>query len=312
MNVTNCSAGHHCSNPTIPNSSGPGDEYADVRYFCSVVAIIINLLTCPIIILLNALVIMAVKTKRRLQTMHNILLASLAGTDLVVGIASQPAFIAREIFRLTDGSRFVYSKLYNMITQQAITTLCLASLFHLVLISIERFVAMKYSLRYKTIVNTFRITVAVACSWLIAIAYYVRKMTVRKVVHRSFKLVHWLAGISLSVIIYCHISVYRVCRRHQIQIKSEQVSQEVTAKFLEEKKAWKTTGIIIGGVSICYFLGFVTALATTIFPESLTQAFASLGPFRMSCFILNSLLNPIIYCWRSKTIRDGMMKLLRK
>lgn len=310
MNVTNCSAGHHCSNPTIPNSSGPVDEYADVRYFCSVVAIIINLLTCPFIILLNALVIVAVKTKRRLQTRHNILLASLAGTDLVVGIASQPAFIAREIFRLTGGSFSVYRTLYH-ITQIATTALCLASLFHLVLISMERFVAMKYSLRYNTILNKFRITVAVSCSWLITIAYCVLRMASPKIV-QSTKLAHVLAALSLSVIIYCHISVYSVCRRHQIQIKSEQVSQEVTAKFSEEKKAWKTTGIIIGGVLICYFLGFVTALATTIFPESLTQAFASLGPFRLSCFILNSLLNPIIYCWRSKTIRDGMMKLLRK
>ncbi|XP_078359602.1 alpha-1A adrenergic receptor-like [Oculina patagonica] len=308
MNATNCSAEHLCSNQTInQNSSRP--EYADVRHFFRVVAVIMNSLTCPPTILLNALVIMAVKTKQRLQTIHNILLASLAGTDLVVGIAAQPAFIGREIFRLTGGSMSVFGTLYD-ITQTATTSLCLASLFHLVLISIERFVAMKYSLRYNTIVTKFRLTVAVACSWLIAITYCVLKMASPKIV-KSTKLAHLLAVISLLVIIYCHISVYFVCRRHKIQIKSEQVSQEATAKFLEEKKAWKTTGIIIGGVLTCYFLGLVAALAITIFPDW-TQVFSSFSPFRMSCFILNSLLNPIIYCWRSTAIREAMIQLLKR
>ncbi len=44
---------------------------------------------------------------------------------------------------------------------------------------------------------------------------------------------------SVPVIIFCHTYVYFICRRHEIQIQSEQVSQEATAKFLKKKKAWK-------------------------------------------------------------------------
>ncbi len=239
--------------------------------------------------------------------MNNILLASLAGTDLVVGIAAQPAFIAREIFYLTNGPMSVNPMFYDL-TLIAITSLCLASLFHLMLISIERFVAMKYSLQYNTIVTKFRITLAVACFWLISITYGVIRMASPKIVLR---LANILAVISLLVIISCHTSVYFVCRRHLIQIKSEQVSQEVTAKFLEERKAWKTTGIIIGGVFLCYFLGFFTILVSKIFPQLITM-FGAFAPFRLSCFIFNSLLNPIIYCWRSTAIRKEMIQLLKR
>ena len=54
-------------------------------YVLLVVAAVIELISCPFIVSLNALVMVAVKTKRRLQTHLNILLASLAITDLMVG-----------------------------------------------------------------------------------------------------------------------------------------------------------------------------------------------------------------------------------
>lgn len=309
MNAINCSSEDLCSNQTIPNSSGPINEYADLKDFFRVVAIIINALTCPPTIFLNALVIIAVKTKRRLQTIHNIMLASLAGTDLVVGIACQPAFIAKEIFCLTGGSLSAYRPLYD-ITQYAIAASCMASLFHLVLISIERFMAMKHSLRYNTIITNFHMTVAVACSWLIAITFCVLRDVSPEMV-QSTKLGPILSAISLLVMIYCRFSVYFVFRRYMNQIKSEQVSQEASAKFLEERRIWKTTGIIIGGVFMCYFLGFFTSLGGIIFPDW-SGILGSLEPLRLSCYILNSLVNPIIYWWKSAAIRKAMIQILKR
>lgn len=125
--------GHLCSNSTVPDK-----EYIVLDDLITLLSIIKNLLTCPAIILLNALVIVAVYTKQRLQTMHNMLLTSLAGTDLALGIASQPMFIAREIFRLTGGSMSVYRTLYDT-TQSLIAVPSLASLFHLVLCGHEIF-----------------------------------------------------------------------------------------------------------------------------------------------------------------------------
>jgi len=54
--------------------------------------------SCPFTTLMNALVIIAVKTRP-----DSILLACLAGTDLLVGVDAQPSFIMVEIFVL-DGS----------------------------------------------------------------------------------------------------------------------------------------------------------------------------------------------------------------
>jgi len=55
----------------------------------SMTAIILNFLSFPVTILMNVQVIMAIKTRRRLQSKCNILLVCLAGTDMLVGAALQ-------------------------------------------------------------------------------------------------------------------------------------------------------------------------------------------------------------------------------
>lgn len=310
MNATDCSSEHLCFNSTAPNQN-----YAFIGDFFRVLAVVMLLITCPLVILLNALVIVAIKTKRRLQTMGNILLASLAGTDLAMGLTAQPAFIASVISRLTDGSISVFgtSRLLDDIKNANFVVLCFASIIHLVLVSADRFVAMKCSLLYDTIVTKFRITVAAACSWLFPVIYVFIRFMVLPELMEKIMLGHIVVAICLLMIIYCHGSVYFICRRHLIEIKSAQPSQEATAKFLEDKKAWKTTGFIVGGVFMCYMPILLSALLFAILPVN-KKILDSLFPssFFFSFVVLNSLLNPVIYCWRCTAIRKAMLELLRK
>ena len=76
---------------------GVEEKYVLVNTLAGLFSIALNLGSCPVIILMNVLVIVAIKTRRRLQSTYNILLACLAATDLAVGVVSQPLFIAQEI-----------------------------------------------------------------------------------------------------------------------------------------------------------------------------------------------------------------------
>ena len=110
---------------------------------------------------MSVLVIVAIKTRRRLQSTYNMLLACLAGTDLAVGVVSQPLFIAQEIYFLSGASLVHYIHIFYVIFIP-----CLESLLILVVMSIERYIAMKYSLKYANIVTTPRLIGVVICSWL--------------------------------------------------------------------------------------------------------------------------------------------------
>ena len=109
---------------------------------------------------------------------------------------------------------------------------------------------MKYALRYDEIVAKQRLDVAVTLSWFVAGVYALFKLLNMSSLPNLLR--NLLVIFNTSIILYCHISVYLVIRRHEKQIKTEQISEEATAKFLKERKAWKTTGIIIGFVFLCF------------------------------------------------------------
>ena len=297
-------------NNTTKYSTLTDDKYVAVDKVFAVLTIAVNFITCPLIVLLNALIIIAVGTKRRLQTAHNILLASMAGTDLVVGIFCQPVFITREIFRISGGSRSMYYKLLQTLFV-AVPCLCLASFLHLMLIAFERYLAMKYSFRYESIVTKFRVTMAAVCCWFV---WFVHRVLRRAVPDLMVNSTHAFAILCMSVIILCHVSVYLVCCRHMIQIRSEQVPSEATRKFLNDRKAWKTTTLIIGGMLLSFSPGVLGGFASRLFQHSslVSRLLVSIRPLTFSCVLLNSLLNPIIYCLRSKVIREALLQLLRK
>ena len=305
MNGTNYSSS--ASKAVCFRSDSPDDEYVSVDYIFSVLGIALNLVTCPLIILLNALVIAVVRTKRRLQTNHNILLACLAATDLMVGITLQPMHMAHEIYRLAGDSQSVFCKIFKT-TRVGTTCLVLTSFCHVVLISIERLIAMKYSLRYHSIVTKFRLTVAVACSWLIGVIFYLFLNLI--VPDKKLIFAHTLASLSLFVIFYCHLSVYFVSRRHIIQIRSEQVSQGEKAKLLRERKAWKTTSIIIGVLFVCYFPDILRTISVHVVRALPWRMSAALWPSTFPFYFWTSLCNPIVYCWRNKVTREALMQML--
>ena len=245
---------------------------------------------------MNTLVIFAIKTRRPLQSNYNILLACLAATDMVVGLVSQPLFIAQEIY-LSGASLADYCDFYKTAVFFYMFP-SVESLLMLALLSIERYIAMKYSLRYSSLVTTPRLTIVVFCSWIISVIPVIFHPIPAT---RSFA--KWFIYVTvvpaILIIVYCHTTVYFVSRRHMKRIKTEQLPSEGKTKFLEERKAFKTTSIIIALV----FLSYVPALTYSILKDILRDIV-------LSCAFLNSLLNPFVYCWRKKDLREVIMELL--
>lgn len=303
MNLTNSSTTSAAVNCRVTE----GDYFLE-NAVATLLSITLNLVTSPLIILMNVLVITSIKTRRRLQTMYNILLANLAGTDLLVGLVSQPIFISQEIFLLSGSSLNEYCTLYSN-TIWIINVPCIASLLKLALLSAERYLAMKYSLRYQSIVTTPRLTIAVICSWAISVIPLILRLNITTV---SFSKVLFFASVisSIVIIVYCHTVVYFISRRHMIQIKAEQMTNTAKVNFLEERKALKTTTIIVGFVFMSYLPGVFYAGLKYILPLFNRERQTIWLPFATTCILVNSFFNPIIYSWRNKGLRKAMSELL--
>ena len=309
------SSTNHTNSSFIPSAANCRiwkEEYHQENYISTLAAIILNMITCPMTIFVNLLVIIAVKTKRRLQNSYNILLACLAATDLVVGAIVQPSFIVGELFLITGATLTEYCTHYNRSIFLFVAP-CLASLHLLALLSTERYVVMKYSLRYQEIITNFRLTVGVITCWITAV-FPLIFITIAKLPFETAVIAAFLACLSLLAIIYCHISVYFVTRRHMHQIKTEQVSQDALKKFLEGKKAAVTTSIIIGFVLFSFVPSTVYKFVVRPFPVDyyFGNLFTTFKPLVLSFNLVNSLCNPIIYCWRSSVLRRAFYELLRR
>ena len=285
------------------------EEYHKENYVFTLAAVILNIVTCPMTVCVNLLVIVAIKTKPRLQTIYNLLLCALAATDMVVGAVIQPSYVVGEMSLLTGSSLTEYCTQYTRVALLFLSP-CIASLLLLALLSIERYLAMKYSLRYTDIITKGRVATAVITCWVIAVLppvfLYLFSRHVLSIMTAVF-----IKSVSFAVIAYGHISVFLVTRRHIIRIKSEQVSQDTKKKFLEEKKAAITTSIVVGFV----LFSFVPLLVYTLLRPLLLKSyfgnlFISFKPVVLSFVLINSLCNPIIYCWRSSVLRKAFFELL--
>ena len=262
---------------------------------------------------MNVLVIMAVKTRPTLQSKYNILLACLAGTDLLVGVVSQPSYIVGQIYVIRGLPLSEYCRYHKLINLLVLIPI-FASVFHLTLISIERFVAMKYTFRYITIVTGLRLKISVVGSWVFAFC--------PAILRRLSEKLEFIAGVTITVvlflniglIVFCHLSVYFVTRRHEKQIKCEQVSPQAAAEFAKEKKALKTTRIIIMTLLVFLFPLFLYVVFWSFSSESSSYTVNVIVLSHPVCIwlsSLNSLWNPFIYCYRNKMFRKACKELVR-
>ena len=229
------------------------DESGDVPSVAgSMVIIIINTIACPFTVVLNVLVIKAVKTTPRLRTNSNILLSCLAVTDVLTGLFTQPFFILWQIFLLLGLSE---SETFENCFILSVIVLQIASYLHLMLVTFERLIAIKFTMKYSNIITDNNIKIAVLVVWIISfINGVLRGMEMVKVA-RSFAGLLTLSCILFLAFGYC--IMYRETRRHQEKIKNEQLPQEEKERFAKENKALKTTLFVVGAVVICLLPLFV-------------------------------------------------------
>lgn len=135
---------------------GKLDDTTTEAYVVLVLLIVVTILTCPLTISLNALVITAVKTKHRLRSNCNTVLACLAVADGLIGVIAQPMLVATLITTLQGDKSKEYC-MVDLLTNNVIRVVCAAAFFHLVVMNVERYLAIKHSFMYTTMVTKTRI-----------------------------------------------------------------------------------------------------------------------------------------------------------
>ena len=271
----------------------------------------VNALTCPFIVLLNILVMVAVKNKRQLRTKSNIALACVATTDLAVGLVIQPLHFASYIV-LFQGETNMFCSLKKIATE--ITAKCvLASLYHLFLMSAERYLAIKHPFAYETQVTEVRIIIASGLAWAAAIVLPTQDLWLTDRVFLTLLAGSLIVLVIFPAMIYFNIAVYKEVRRNEKQIAANQVSIEAKQKLLKNKKAFYTTTIVLLVVFWCYVPVNICFVTITTLKDRIPSNIGHIALYLATLLpVLNSLFNPLIYAVRIRYFRVAFIQLLSR
>ena len=268
----------------------------------------LNIFTCPLAIVLNSLVIVAVKTKRCLRTKSNISLACLATTDFAVGLIVQPLVITNFSLFFTGSSPQTMTSTFVWVFSLVSQTCTAASLLHLLLMSGERYLAIKHPFAYENgLVTEARIIMASGLAWMCAAIV----CGIRASIFREVSVVFISAVI--SAVVYCHVVIYKEVRRNTQQIIANQVSLAVKEKLLKNKRAFNTTVVIVLTLFLCYIPIWIW-LILFIFLNGENSSDLGQIAFFPIIFLqaLNSSINPLIYTARIRHFRVAFFQMLTR
>ena len=226
----------------------------------------------------------------------------------MTSIVVQPAFAAVLITLLLNEPRG-YCVL--QVLRYALMVMLNSSLFHLALLSLERYIAMKHTFSYPSLVTEGRLLVVSLLSWLFSAFQTVLLLISKTVLLRSVMI---STSLSLVAILFCHFTVCREIRRHEKRVAAKQTTPEAREQFERNKKAVKLTFIILAALLLCFTPLNVAKIVLLSYHSDIThithEALVMFFFFSLSLSFFNSLLNPVIYALRMNQFRVAFIEMV--
>lgn len=293
-------------NRSVFNRDFDNEETTSAATTIVIVNCALNLPLMPIAIFGNLMVLNAVVKTTSLSSPSVILLCGLAASDLVVGLVAQPMYIARHLIE-----NVFLSKLSRTVG----FAFCGISLATMALISVDRFLALQYHMKYNTLVTTTRVQLCLIITWLIHL------LPLSTVVGFWHVPVLFTVGLIL-IFVYTiastisYIGIYRIVRRHQLQILAQkqatQLSNAETANniaYVSLSKTAVNTFVFYICTIFCYLPWFIYRMVySDVYFTNPNTAWV----FTATLLFANSAINPFLYCWRLRELRAAVKKTLKK
>ena len=292
------------NNDTLFRNQSTSDYSSVERNTHLTIFVIINcVLNAPLMfisIIGNTLVLAAILRTPSLRSPSIILFCSLAVPDLLVGLVVQPLFIAKE---LKKGPLASYYFFFNYV-------FCGVSLCTVTAISLDRFAALHYHMRYVTMVTKTRVICTLIIIWLVnLLSFGISRLS------KSMYVIASSAEIVLCLLIssFSYIRIFQTVQRHQMQIHTQQQAVRSShagfnLSMRRLKKSSMNSFIFFIFLILCYFPILVLFI---LFGMS-RKEWPMEWNFAVTIIFLNSSINPFLYCWRLNELRTPVLTLAKK
>ena len=258
----------------------------------------------------NSLILAALHKETSLHPPSKLLYICLATTDLCVGVILQPGFVILLVSVIKGDKEFCY---HILISSYVLGVIIFGvSLSTLTAISVDRLLALSLRLRYRQVVTLKRSRIVVALLWLLHI--FVGSMYFW--VHFIFL---WYGYVQITVCIllsgFSYVRIYFILRRQRAQIRNRGHQERLYG-------GWSQPNVTVYRKSVSSSLWIQLTLVACYIPYGIHTALIAKyglsppivlgGRFVSTLVYLNSTLNPFLYCWKIREVRQAVKDTTRQ
>ena len=257
----------------------------------------------------NFLILVALNKESSLHPPSKLLYRSLATTDLLVGLVTQSLAATYwmslvhehwSLCRYARGAAFVSGFVLSGV-----------SLLTLTAISVDRLLALLLGIRYRQIVALKRTCIITASFWILSVAA------------GSFSISHTRIAVWCKIIVIASCSVisiasytkiFRTLRRHQAEVQDhvqQQPSQATALNMARYRKAVNSALWVQLALAVCYVPKFIVLLMIT-YIKTFSSHLVVIVTIANILMDFNSTLNPFLYCWKIKEVRQAVKQTIRQ
>ena len=272
-----------------------------VYYHVTLTSCVVTSLLAPMAVVANALIMAAIWRNPSLRTPSYVLLAGLAFTDFCTGLLTQPFYVTYRLADLTGNVKML------CIAGPAAESIgyYLSSLTGIVMttMAVERWLHMSR----RSLLTVRRVVILYITFAVFLLFVGVARITGREFFNVLIPLFLLATAACVVVTAFSYLKVFRIIRHHQCQVQPNE-----NAIKTEKYKKSIFTILYILAVFVLTYLPYLCCFLVFFVLQNFGKSFLAALTACTTVVISSSSVNPLLYYWRIKEIRDGVNSMVRK
>ena len=274
-------------------------EFENLSFWNVVAVATFNFIASPFTFFFNFLTLYTVYRRRKLRSMSNLILCNLAATDMMTGILTQP-FFGTLMLNSAFCRKFCYVNTFTIFIGNWLSSVSVASLF---LITLDRHLSIFHPFYYVKIKEShIKLIVVIGIIWLANLAMVLGSFATPDLALTSIVSSTVALGIffwSLYVNIRTAFVVKKIRKEIESQTANRQKENGDNSRSEMTSRVTRVAFTILGSMFVCY-MPFVIFTVVETRVELPFNAWIWIS----TLVFLNSLINPLVYCFQMKEIRE--------
>ena len=261
-------------------------------------------------VMLNIVLIFALRRTSSLPKTLKALILSVALSDIGIGLVVQPLYIARLLMDMKNTDN---QETYKGIVKVIGRTLGYVSFFGVTTISVDRFLAIHLHLKhqdlltYQEIVSYKRVVATVISSWILSAFLALKGVLNSEYGCNIAGVAVGMACLLTMALIY--FKIYIAVRRHTVQVHAQPA--QAVAPNEENRSNFERLRKTAVGTFYVYLLFLACHLPIDIVILTGRQKNKRhLMIYALTLLYLSSSLVPLVYCWKFRHIRCAVKNIL--